>query len=348
MKAMRTMRGWLGVAILGTSVGFVSAQAPMKAPVAQAKPAVDPERPVAYVHGNIAITMDEFGKYLMDRGGAEKLELFVNKRMIEMAADARKITVTKAELEAKLAEDLKGIGATQDDFLKILLPKYNKSLYEWMEDVVKPGLLLAKMTASEVNVTDKELKIQFEREFGEKREIQMMMWPKSEEPKVAGIRAKMMTSDAEFDSAARSQANPGLASSAGNVKPVSRHLPGEDKTIEELAFSLKEGEVSEVKGTQQGLVCIKLKKIIPADPKRTFETEKARLYPAAFEEKLNSMIGMTFSRIRDKAAPQMLYTGPTDWKKLPTATGSATSITNPGSGGSPTVLADPSIRPAGK
>ena len=137
---MNAMRGWLGVALVGGSMGFASAQTPIKA-VAQPKPAVDHERPVAYVHGNIAITMDEFGKYLMDRGGSEKLELFVNKRIIEMAADAQKITVTKAELEAKLAEDLKGIGATQDDFLKILLPKYNKSLYEWMEDVVKPGLL---------------------------------------------------------------------------------------------------------------------------------------------------------------------------------------------------------------
>ncbi len=343
---MNSMRGWLGVAILGGSLGFSSAQTPIKA-VAPVKPAVDHERPVAYVHGNIAITMDEFGKYLMDRGGVEKLELFVNKRMIEMAADAQKITVTKTELEAKLADDLKGIGATQDDFLKILLPKYNKSLYEWMEDVVKPGLLLAKMTASDVKVSDEDLKKQFEREFGEKREIQMMMWPLSEENKVAGIRAKMMTSDDEFDAAARSQANPSLAASKGKVKAISKHLPGEDKTIELMAFKLKEGEVSEVMKTPQGLVCIKLVKIIPTDPKRTFETEKARLYPAAFEERLNAMIGMTFSKIRDKAAPQILYTGPSDWKSLPPSVGSTTSITNPGSGGSPTVLADPTIRPAG-
>jgi hypothetical protein len=132
------------------------------------------------------------------------------------------------------------------------------------------------------------------------------------------------------------------------VKPVSRHLPGDDKTIELLAFSLKEGEVSEVKSTPQGLVCIKLKKIIPASTKHTLETEKARLFPAAFEEKLNSMIGMTFSKIRESAKPQMMYTGPTEWQKLPPSVGTSTSITNPGSGGSPTVLAEPTIRPAGK
>ena len=347
MRAMRVvLSGALAGVSLAVAVTAAVAQGPVPKGVTAAKPLIENDRPVAYLHGNIAVTMEEFGKYLMDRGGADKLELFVNKRIIELEADRRKITVTRSEMEAKLVEDLKGLGATQDDFLKILLPKYNKSLYEWMEDIVRPGLLLAKMNAGEVKVSDEDLKKRFEREYGERREIQLMMWPAGDEAKVAGVRAKMMEGDAEFDTVARNQANPSLAACAGRVKPVSRHLPGEDKTIEIMAFKLREGEVSEVMKTAQGLVCIKLRKIIPQDPKVTFETHKASLYQAAFEEKLNAVVQVAFAKLRDRAAPQLLYSGPTEWKALsPAGTVlSAPSITTPGSGGSPTITADPSIR----
>ena len=328
----------------------LAAQSPVK-PAPLAKPAsFDPERPVAYLHGNIPITMAEFGKYLMDRGGSEKLELFVNRRIIELEAESRKVTVTKAEMEAALAEDLKGIGASQEDFLKILLPRYGKTLYEWMEDTIRPRLLMSKLMQADVKVTDEEMKKQFERFFGEKRVIQMILWPLSEDAKNLGtIRARIINDKNEFDSVARNQPNPQLAASAGRIKPISRYLPGDDKTIEEMSFKLKVGEVSEIMKTQQGYVVLKLNEVIAQDPKVTFETEKQNphIYKAAFEAKLEQLIPQYFAKLREKAVPQITYTPPSDWKNLPAPASTANPITTPGSGGAPTTIPDPTIRPNG-
>jgi hypothetical protein len=302
------------------------------------------DMPVATVYGNVPITMEEFGKYLMDRGGADRLEMYVNKRIIELEAQRLGLTVTKLELEAALAEDLQGISVTHDDFLKILLPKYNKTLYEWMEDVIRPRLLLSKMCQADVKVTDDDLKKQFERVYGEKRRIQMIIWPKSEnQARVAAIRGRIANDPEEFDSTARGQANPSLAASKGIVKPLTKHMPGEDKRIEELTFKLKTGEVSEIVLTEQGFVVIKLLEVLPANTEAKFETEKVGLYKAAFEERLALEIPKYFEGLRSKAAPQLLYTGPTEWQSLSDIKSKAPSITTPGSGGSPTVVANPSV-----
>ncbi len=309
-----------------------------------ANPVSSTNRPVAYVYDNIPVTMDEFGKYLMDRGGAEKLEMYVNKRIIELEAQSRKITVTRVEMEAALAEDLQGISVSHDDFLKILLPKYGKTLYEWMEDVIRPRLLLSKMCQTDVKVTDADLMKQFERVYGEKRKIQMIMWPKTEaRERVAAIRGRISNDADEYDSMARTQANPSLAASKGVVKPISRHLPGEDKRIEDLAFKLKKDEVSEILLTEQGYVVIKLLEVIPANKEAKFETEKAGLFKAAFEELLALELPKHFEQLRARARPSLLYTGPTDWQDLSTVKTTTPSITTPGSGGSPTIVADPSV-----
>ncbi len=321
----------LGVAVSAEQLVGQQPAAPKAPP---ALPALDHARPVAYLYDTLPVTQAEFGRWLMDRGGADKLETFVNIRIIEVEAARRNISVTKTEMEAALAKDLEGIATNHNDFVKILLPKYGKSLYEWMEDVIRPRLLLTKMCRDNVKVSDDHLKVQFERLHGEKRVVQMIIFPKSDDPNaVAKIRGKIVTDATEFDSVARTQPNPLLAASAGRIKPISRHLQGEDKRVEEMAFKLKVGDVSEILKSEQGYIILKLNEIQPPNDKVTFETEKAKLYAAAFDEQLEQEIPKQFQKLKEAAKPNTMYVGPTDWKTVPASpTG---SITVPGSGGVP-------------
>src|SRR5688500_18444067 len=124
-----------------------------------------------------------------------------------------------------MAEDVKGLSIKKEEFIKVVLPRYGKTYYEWMEDVVRPRLLLTKLCKDQVKVTDDDLKKMFEREYGEKRRVQVMMWPLGDNQKVIDEQwAKMRTSQDEFDSACRQQANPALASSKGHTKPLGRHM----------------------------------------------------------------------------------------------------------------------------
>ena len=319
------MRGWAWRAVVGavglTGLGVVMAQPPAAKPPAAFPPVAAPEstRTVATINtaaGKVAISQEEFGKFLTDRGGADKLELYVNKRIIETAAAEKGVTLTKQEMEAALKKDMDGITVNYKDFVNVVLPKYGKTLYEWMEDVIRPRLLLEKLSAGEVQVNDADLKIEFERIHGEKRRIQMVLYPLSD-PETAGkLYAQARKSQDEFDSVARSQPNPGLAATKGYVKPISKHMTGDERTIEEVTFKLKVGEMSEMLKTGQGYVFIKLHEVIPQPAGVEFEKEKDRLKEAAYEEKMRLHIPQKFAALKQKAMPDVVYTAPKEWQAI--------------------------------
>src|SRR5687768_6887277 len=61
---------------------------------AGAVPAGHPDyarRVVAFIHGNIPISREELGEYLIARFGAERLEFLVNRRIIELECQKRRI-----------------------------------------------------------------------------------------------------------------------------------------------------------------------------------------------------------------------------------------------------------------
>jgi PPIC-type PPIASE domain len=320
--SLTLFRRWAyGLAAAGVA-GFALAQSPAPQPGrpaagAAAAPDDYATRPVAYIYGSVPVTRADLGEFLIARGGADKLELLVNRMIIEHECKIRGITVTDKEMEAALQEDCDGIKVQRADFIKMVLPRYGKTLYEWMEDVVRPRLLLSKLCHDQVKlmVTEEDLKKQFERMHGEKRQVQVVIWPKGEDMTVVRAEwAKMRSSQEEFDRVARAQANPSLAATAGTIQPLSRHVYAEDAIVVTKAFELKPGEVSELLATSQGTVVLKMHKVIPADDKVKFEDKKTLLYKQALEEKMAEAIPQKFGELKKKATPQLLLSGPDKWR----------------------------------
>jgi hypothetical protein len=296
------------------------------------------KRTVAYVFGTTQVTREQLGEFLIARGGYEKVDLLVNKIIIEQACVEQKVVVTPQMMEAALNDDLKGLGPTitKDDFIRQLLPRYGKTFYEWMEDVIRPRLQLTELVRrakfigpdgkerDRVVVTDDDLKIQFEHDFGEQRQVQIIMYPSTDDLKgIMADFAKLRQNQNEFDRAARQQANPSLAAAVGHIQPVRRHSTGNDKAVEREAFNLKEGEISGViqlgnlvdGKPERGWMVMKLHRIIPAVPDKTFETERANLYKDAYAKNLEKEIPVYFKELKEKAAPNILLKGPpAEWQ----------------------------------
>jgi hypothetical protein len=273
--------------------------------------------PVAHIFGNVPVTRQDLGEFLMARGGADKVHLLVNRMIIETEAKRRNITVTNDEVSAALNSDMENLPpqVTRADFIKTMLPRYGMTYYEWMEDNIRPRLMLGKMCRDRVKVTDEDLMKQFERHYGEKRQVQILMYPLGDDQKtIQAEYAKVRTSQVEFDRAARAMANPSLAASAGYIKPISKHMYAQDQIIEKVAYELKEGEISQILQTSQGWVIMKLHKIIAPDTAVKFEAEKPKLFKEAFEERLSQEIPKFFDELRKQANPQIYYAGPTEWK----------------------------------
>lgn len=275
-------------------------------------PAPEPDRRVVgYIYGNVPITREELGDFLIARGGHEKLELLANKKIIEHEANRRGVTVTSVEIRAGLEEDLRGLGIPLKDFEKHVLPKYNKSLFEWVEDVIKPKLLLTKMCKERVKVTDEDIQKEFENRFGERRAAQIICWNATDLRAAQSQWAEARKGDAEFDAVAKLQPDSNLAAAAGRVKPVGRHPEGQDATVVKALYAMKVGEISGILEVPAGLMCVKCTAIVPPEAGITLDEKvKSALSRELYDKRLTTEIPKFFQELKAAAAPNLLLKGP--------------------------------------
>jgi hypothetical protein len=269
-----------------------------------AEPSADSGRRwVAVIHGNVPITREEFGEYLIARH-SEKLELLVNKCIIEHACKTKGIEVTQAEVEAALAEDLKGLKVSLKDFVDKVLKRYNKSLYEWKEDVIRPKLAMTKLCRGRIQVSDQDFQDAFQAYYGEKVDCRLILFPTGQEKQAMMMYGDLRKSDADFDRIARQQSSPTLAATGGQIQPIGHHTTGNDE-LEKEAFALHPGEISRLLGTPEGTVVLKCVKRIPPDATKVLEKEKPNLEKEIVDKKIQMEIPKLFKELQDQAQPKL-------------------------------------------
>lgn len=282
------------------------------APAAKAGAQSEPDRRVtALIYGNVPVTREELGEFLIARGGHEKLELLVNKKIIEVEATRRGVTVTPTEITATLEEDVRGLGISRADFVKHVLPRYGKSLFEWTEDVIRPRLLLTKMCQGRVVVADEDVLKLYENRYGERRQPRLIIWNKNDLKTAQKQWDEARKSDADFRRIAKMQADPNLAAAEGLAKPVGKHPETEDDTVVKTLYSLKRDEISGIIEVPSGLMCIKFAGEVPPEANVKFdEATKAALRKELFAQKLEREIPKQFHELKMAAKPQLYLKGP--------------------------------------
>lgn len=283
-------------------------------------------RVVAYIYNTIPITREDLGEYLIQRHGADKIELLVNKKIIDHACQEAGIQVTAAEVEASFEEDCHGLGVTRQVFLEQFLAARHKTEFEWKEDVIRPRLQLTRLCHQRVKVEEQELRDAFEAKYGEKVKVRVILFGPG-----ANTRAVLQTydlirkSDEEFERQARSQENSALAANGGQVKPIGRHCAAPE--IERAAFSLRAGEVSSVIGTTDpnnakytsGCVIMKCDGREPPKTDVSFDKVREELFKEVHDKKLQEMVKVVFKELHDQANPKLFIQPPvikeSDWNR---------------------------------
>jgi parvulin-like peptidyl-prolyl isomerase len=336
----RIVRRWLGrslVAVGGLATALAafssarqpapSASAPAQtAPAPQAAPAATPDsdygkQPVAFIGRDSVITREELGEFLVLRRGAEKVDQFVDRRIVDMACKEAGVEVTAGEIEASLAKDLKDLGGiTQSMFVKQVLRRYNKTLVEWKEDVIRPKLQMSKLCQARIQVTEEDIRAAFEARYGEKIECRIIQWakrPKKEDDdrvKAAAEAAcaKMHANDQLFDELARHQEVGPLAATGGKIKPLNRHLaaynpPFQEKKandlIESTAFQLQPGEVSTLLEVPGCYMVVRCDRRVPADTAINPAAVREEIVNEVTERKTLAELPKVADELRKKAKP---------------------------------------------
>lgn len=315
-RLLKTPLALLGMGAVGFALGNLSgepAQLSAQQPAGPVVPASGTsnlsdyrDRVVAYIHGNTPITREELGEFLIARHGYSKIELLVNRRIIEQACAAQNITVTDAEVEASLEEDLKPMNIDRATFVKHFLKQYNKTLFEWKEDVIRPRLMLTKLVQADIKVEEADIQRLFEARFGEKVRCRIIIWRTEEKRHALQAYDKIRRSEADFATAARAQYIPALAASGGRIDPIGRGS-AEHKLIEEIAFRLQDGEVSELFDIPgQGVAVLKRDELVPPVAGASLEKERENLRKIVFETKVTKAIPEYFKKLREQAKPNII------------------------------------------
>lgn len=301
---------WCGRGLL---VHQATAQPAPVASIPAAAAAVEPtpassgdylSRVVAYVHNGHAITRQDLGEFLIHRHGAERLPLLLNKRIVDDECARHGLVITAAEVDAALAEELKGLAIDQATFLKTVLARAKKNLYEWKEDVLRPRLQMTRLVGPRLHVAQEDLRKAFESSYGEKVECRMILWPLDQEKQALDEFARLRDSEAAFAEKARTQATSQLAAAGGKIKPIGRHAM--DEKIEKEAFALQPGQVSTLLKTPQGILMLKCDRRLPADTTVNFDSVKEKLEKEFREQKLQGEMAKSFQALRDQAKPQLV------------------------------------------
>ena len=266
-------------------------------------------RIVAYYH-NQPVFREELGEYLIQRFGAERIAFLVNRKIVEAECRKYNIVVTDDEVKFRYNEELLTYGGgkialTEADFVNNFLRRFNKTLFEWKEDVIRPKLMMEKLVRANLKITDADVRDGFEARYGPKVECRMLVL-KDDHRVVDQVWTKIHNSPALFIAEAKSQFIPNLAKTDGLVPPIHKHFG--DKLLEDAAFRLKEGEISspiQMKGDGSWVILMCVRHL-PENKSVRLEQVYQQVHKEMEELRVAQKLPDVFKQIHDAAAPQIL------------------------------------------
>lgn len=200
---------------------------------------------VAEVNGE-KITQDEFVEAVASGGGAQVLDQLITEKLIQQKAKQENVTVSDKDYEEKVAE-IKEQLPSEDMFEQALAQQGLTE--ETFREQMETNLLLEKMLAPELKVSDKEIRQYFDdnkEQFGQPEQVnaKQIVVESEEEAKKAH---KRLVDGEDFAKVAKDVSiDPQTKDNGGDLGTVSKgDLAQMDPDLEEKIFALNKGELSE-------------------------------------------------------------------------------------------------------
>ncbi len=260
---------------------------------------------VATVNGE-PISMTQLGQEALLRHGEEVLEIEIAHKLLEQALQSASVTVTQQDLDAEVAHAalLAGVvdNSGQPDvekWVKTVTEEQDVSYAMYVRDSVWPSAALKRLTSGHVEVSQDDLKKGFDANYGERVRCRAIVL--SDLRLAQEVWAKARTNDSiEFfgDLATEYSIEPTSKALRGEVPPI--RLNGGQPQMEEVAFRLKQGELS-------GIVQVADKFIILKCEGRTepVDVNLAEVTPILkqdiYEKKIRMAMSERFEQIRNSA-----------------------------------------------
>lgn len=279
---------------------------------------------VASVNGE-PITRGQLADELITTYGKRQLEMIVNRKLIEQACRQEKINVTRADVDNEINDTLKRLNLKRKEFIERVLGSREMTYAQYIRDTIWPALALKQLVKDKVTINEDDLKKAFEANYGEKVDVRMLvvvelrkaqeLWEKVSQEKDEAKRLAL------FEDFCKSHSiDAATRSFAGKTQPINRHTGYPE--VENLAFSLKKGELSKIIQIPEGNLMLLCVDRIPArtdvtldspfNPKLGPETVRDVLKKDLWEKKMRVEVAQYFQGVHTKAKIENFLTGEFD------------------------------------
>ena len=209
---------------------------------------------VAATINNQPITMEQLAMECLERHGMEVLEGEINRAILLQELGRLRIQVTQPSIDSEIARAADSFGYLRDGkpdvegWLKAVTETEDVSRDIYIKDAVWPSVALKQLVRARVKVTDEDLKKAFDSNYGERVEVQAIVFSNARQAQQVWAQAKADNTEQAFGNLAfQYSIEPVSRANYGQVPPIRRH--GGHQKLEDEAFRLKPGELSSIVAT---------------------------------------------------------------------------------------------------
>jgi parvulin-like peptidyl-prolyl isomerase len=290
-----------------TNAAPPATQAAPKVPTQGAPAAAPtPKDVVATVNGE-QIKQTDLAAECMRHYGKDVLETMVNKFLITSASKKQNVVVTEAEVKAEIDRMAEYFGVPTDQFLTMLEKERNIKPDQYSRDIIWPMIALRKLAASQLTVTPQEVREAYETQYGAAVQCRLIACDSLEDAKK--VREMAIAKPDDFGNLAKQHSvDPNSASAKGLIQPIRKHLG--DKKIEDAAFRLQPGAISDVMEVANQFVFLKCEKHLPARDVKLEGKIHQVLVEAIRDKKLRLVADDVFARLQKESQVDLIFNDP--------------------------------------
>lgn len=263
---------------------------------------------MAVVNGT-RFTRDQLGQDCLARYGREVLERMIKRQLVLGGAQRFNISISDQEVWAEIEKTANKWGMSTEHWLTMLSERREVTREEYVE-FVWTTLTLRRMAEGNITVMAEEVDQILESETGPKVQARMIVC--STRSKAETVLALIQEDPEAFGRIARQHSDdPNTAANSGMLtQPIRRHMGSPE--LEEVAFSLQAGEISNVFQIGEQFYIIRCEDRLPAEPitPQQEQIARQRIVDHLQDKKLAEAADLIFKNLQEQTEIVNVYNSP--------------------------------------
>jgi parvulin-like peptidyl-prolyl isomerase len=247
------------------------------------------------------LTRRQLADECIRRYGKDVLESMINKHLIWQECQQRGIAITEGDVDAEIQRMASKFGLAVDRWLTMLERERDISPSKYRGDIIWPTLALRMLASKEIVVDKEQLKRAFDAEYGPKVKVRLISL--STQRAAENVHKQALSDPSNFGDLAKEYSeDPSSAAARGLIPPIRKNVEGYEE-LEQVAFSLREGEISRIVKVVNQYLILKCEGHIAENyiSSERIKRVEAQLHDQLRDKKLRAAASEIFQRLQANA-----------------------------------------------